>query len=347
MVFDIKNMPSIDIKKASSDWQAGKFSPVYIFAGEEPYFHEETLNKLEKALNVDTLNREIFYAPDTSVHDIVLAAQTIPFIAERRLVIVKEAQRIKQTEASKLAEFLKSPSETSCLVLLWPEKIKKDAMRSPLFSAVEKSGAVVEFKPVYERDIPSWIHRKAAERKKTVTSDAAEYLLQESGTSLMDLNNELEKLFLFVGDRKEINLQDVETLSGHTKQVNLYELSEAVESKDLKGAMRIIEPLLNEGEVPVIILSFINTAIRKLLIAKSLLEDCGLRRDEISQKLRLHPYFSRSFFTNLDKHTKNELIKDLQLVLEADIALKSSAQPDNAVFEELLLGLCGNSADKL
>lgn len=335
-------MPYIDIKEAATQWQANKFLPVYIFAGDETYLQEDALHKLERSLNIDSLNKEVFYGPESSVNEIFTAAQTMPFIAERRLIIVKEAQKIRATETAKLAEFLKAPNQSSCLVFIWFSKVnRKETQKTAFFSAIEKSGAIIEFKTLYDNNIPSWVQRRAAEMKKQISADAAEYLSKESGTSLMDLNNELEKLCLFVGDKKEISLQDVETLSGHTKQVNLYQLTEAVESKNIKSALAILEKLLEEGEVPVIILSFIYSAVRKLLTAKSLLEDKGMRRDEITQKLRMHPYFSAAFFSNLQKFSKEELLNGLRLVLEADKELKSSARPENALFEELLLGLNG------
>ncbi|MFH1368296.1 MAG: DNA polymerase III subunit delta [Elusimicrobiota bacterium] len=340
-------MPYIDIKEAVSQWQNNKYEPVYILAGEDAYLHENAVKQLEKSLNIDTLNREIFYGPDSSVNDIIIAAQTMPFIAEKRLIIVKEAQKIRQAETTKLVELFKIPGESSCLVLIWLEKLKKETRKTPLFAAVEKNGAIIEFKTLYERDIPSWIIKKAAEMKKMISPQAAEYLMRESGLSLMDINNELEKLFLFVGDKKEITLQDVEILSGHTKQANLYELSEAVESKNLKNAVEILETLLEEGEVPVIILSFIYTTVRKLTMAKSLLEDKGMREDEIAQKLRIHPYFSRRFFSNLRRFSKDELAGDLKLALNADLELKSSSRPENMIFEELLLGLSRNGGGNL
>jgi DNA polymerase-3 subunit delta len=163
----------------------------------------------------------------------------------------------------------------------------------------------------------------------------------------MDLHNELEKLFLFVGGKKEIGLADVESLSGHTKQSNLFQLTEAIESQNIKSSISILKSLIVEGEEPVLILMFAHRAIRRLLTAKSLIEEMGLSKDEASKKLMLHRFFDRNFFQFLGKFTMGELKRDMRLVLEADLEIKSSSRPQDAVLEELFLALSGNGTRKL
>jgi DNA polymerase-3 subunit delta len=187
-----------------------------------------------------------------------------------------------------------------------------------------------------------WVRAEVTGRKKTIAYEAVTYLIQESGSSLMDLHNELEKLFLFVGDKKEIGLGDVESMSGHTKQSNVFQLTEAIESKNIKLSVSVLKSLLREGEAPVLILTFAHRAIRRLLTAKSLMEEMGMNRDEVGRKLFLHKFFDRNFFQLLGKYTMKELRKDMRLVLEADIELKSSSRPEEAVLEELFLALSGN-----
>jgi DNA polymerase-3 subunit delta len=328
--------------EAFSQWSSGDIKPVYLFAGDESYLAENALHRLENSLKIDALNREVFYGAEATAIDIASASQTMPFISDKRLVIVKDAQKIRSSEAAKLADFLESPSESSCIVLIWLDKIKKDSLKSPLFASVERSGAVIEFKPLYERDMAEWVRAEVTAGKKTIAYDAVTYLIQESGSSLMDLHNELEKLFLFVGDKKEIGLADVESLSGHTKQSNLFQLSEAIESKNIKSSISVLKSLLEEGEAPVLILSFVHRAVRRLLTAKSLMEEMGLPKDEVSRKLQLHRFFDRNFFQLLGKYTMRELKKDMRLVLEADIEIKSSSRPEGAILEELFLALSGN-----
>ncbi|MHB9154409.1 MAG: DNA polymerase III subunit delta [Endomicrobiales bacterium] len=322
-------------------WRASVYKPVYLLAGEETYMQEEAWQYLEKKLGVDSLNLEIFYASESSLNDIILAAQTLPFMSERRLLVVKDTQKLRAGEIEKLSEFIKVPVHSSCLVLLWNEKVRKDSRKNALFSAVEKAGEVVDFRSLYENELPAWVQQKVKESGKTISADAVQCLVQESGSNLLDLNNEIEKLLLFTGARGDISAKDVETLSGHTRLANLNHLSDAVEGKRTADALRIIEDLLREGEIPLKILATVARALRRLLAARSLLEQRKSSHQEIRQELHLNAYFDRSFFSNLPRYTRRELENALEKLLSADLELKTSARPEQMIFEELILSLQG------
>ena len=104
-------MPYLKPGEAFSLWSSGKFKPVYLFAGDESYLAESALHRLETSLKIDALNREVFYGAEASAVDIASAAQTMPFISDKRLVIVKDAQKLRSSEAAKLADFLENPRE--------------------------------------------------------------------------------------------------------------------------------------------------------------------------------------------------------------------------------------------
>jgi DNA polymerase-3 subunit delta len=318
------------------------FKPVYLFAGEEAYLQDEALERLEKAIGADPLNMEVFYASDASFDNIILATQTLPFMSERRVIIVKEANKVRAADAQKLAEFLKTPVMSSCLVLLWPERLRKDLGKNSLPAVVDKVGMVVDFRPLYDRELPGWVQQAAGKLGKKISPEAAQHLLQESGTDLLDLSNELEKLALFSGDRKEITRQDVEIASGHTKQSNLNQLAEAVEAKDVRRSLEVAEQLLEEGEIPLKILATIYRVVRRLLTARSLLDQKKSSHQIIRQELNIHPYFDREFFNNLSRYRLRELMKGLELVMRADLELKTTERPEALVIEELLVSLSGN-----
>lgn len=320
----------------------GDFGKVYLIAGEENLLIKEALKSIEKAVNAGNLNREIFYGAETCADEVSMAMQTMPFLSERRLVIVKDADRLRASEREKLAEFIKISSQSSCLVIVWPEKIRPENQKSSLFEAVKESGIIVEFRRPYDNELPSWIQKEAEKRSKRITIGAVQCLIQESGSNLMDLRNEIEKLGLFTGANKEITLEDVELSSGRTKTANLNSLAEAVESKQIDTGLKIVEDLLSEGEIPLKILSALYRVIRRLFYAKSLLEENKSSCQEIKQELRLHQYFDRNFFANLSRFSLEDLRGHIDAVLHADMELKTSSRTEALVFEELLLTLCGN-----
>jgi DNA polymerase-3 subunit delta len=321
--------------------KTGKIKPVYVFAGEEVYLLDEALGYIEKTLAVDALNREIFFGQDSAIDEIIIAAQTMPFLGDRRLIIVKDAQKIRASEADKLSEFLKVPADSSVIVLFWSDKLRLPNRKNPILAGADKGGVVVEFRALYDNELPAWVQQRVKGLSKKMSIDAAKCLIQESGSNLMDLSNELEKLDLFTGKRDEITVQDVEAVSGHTRLSNLNHLSEGIESKRIEAALRITENLLQEGEVPLRILATVSRVIRRLLAAKSLLEQKKSSHQEIRQELNLNPYFDKNFFSNLSLFSLRELERAVEKILHADMELKTSARPDAMIFEELILSLGG------
>jgi DNA polymerase-3 subunit delta len=280
------------------------------------------------------------------VTDILNAVQTLPFLSDRRLVIVKDTHKYRAPDLQKLAEFLKNPVLTSCIVLLWPERIGREEKSKSIFTTAEKSGTVVEFRLPYENELPQWVIEKMKEKGKAIEREAVQYLVQESGSNLLDLSNEIEKLALFAGGKTTVTLADVEQMSGHTRLANLNGLSEAVEQRDVLGALRITEALLSEGEVPLRILATVQRALRRMLVAKSLLEEKKKSCQEIWQELRLRKYFDRNFFTYLSRYTQKELELAMEKLVTADASLKSSSRPEQMLFEELLLSLARDRANQ-
>ncbi|OGS25011.1 MAG: DNA polymerase III subunit delta [Elusimicrobia bacterium RIFOXYB2_FULL_50_12] len=334
-------MPYMKPPEFLATTRAGNLLSAYIFAGDESYLVEEAMDTLDKAVDAGSLNREVFFGNETPAAEIMLAAQTLPFLSQKRMIIVKDAHRMKAAEAAKLAEFIKAPADSYCLVLLWQEKLRREDKSAALFSAVDKHGAIVEFRTLYDRELPAWVMQRIKSHGKKISPEAVQYLISESGAGLLDLENEIEKLVLFCGKAEAITLKDVESSSGHTRLVNLNQLSEALEGKKTGNALAVVEQLLNEGEVPLRILATMHRTIRRLLTARCMMDEEKYSADDIKKELRLHPYFDRSFFSHLARYSTADLKKAMQALLAADIELKSSAKPERYVFEEFIFSLAG------
>jgi len=315
-----------------------EYKPVYLFAGEEVYLQEEACSFVEKKFSIDSLNLEIFYCGELSVNELLLAAQTHPFMSEKRLLVVKDAQKLKAADLEILSQFLKNPLDTVCMLFLWTERVRRENKSSKLFKAVEARGDVVEFRALYENELPAWVKAKIKEQSKMITDEAARLLVAESGSNLLDLQNEIEKLSLYTAKKNEITVEDVEKMSGHTRQSNLNNLADSIESGKIDKTLQIID-LVNEGEIPLKILAAIYRVLRRLLIAKSLMEQKKSSRLEIQQELNLNAYFDKNFFTNLSRFNLGRLQQALKSVLAADLELKTSSRPEKLVFEEVVLSL--------
>ncbi|MDR2191997.1 MAG: DNA polymerase III subunit delta [Endomicrobium sp.] len=324
---------------------AKKVSPVYMFAGEESYLIDLCLEKTEKLIAADDLNKEIFYAGEMSSEDVFNALQTLPFLSERRVIIVKGANKMKADDAQRFADYVSNPIETSSLIFIYNGAYKKEtvAKRKELISACSSSKFCVfaDCRKQYESETRDFIKKEFAKRGKNVSYDVIARILDDSGTSLLNISQEIEKLSLFVGkDKKNITLEDLELISGYDKETNVYALSSHLESRDVKKALFVLEKLISEGEEPVIILSAISSAIRKMLNAKSMLEERGMGESETASALRIHNYFAGAFFDNLKKRSLAKLKNDMKSVLKADIAIKTGSSDAFSAFEKVILFVC-------
>ncbi|MGA2090811.1 MAG: DNA polymerase III subunit delta [Endomicrobiales bacterium] len=318
---------------------AKKLKPVYLLTGEETYLQQEALEIIRSIVGPSPFNNESYTVPESSIDAILIALQTVPFLADTRLIVVKDAHKLKAAELEELTQFLKKPVISGCLVMVWPERLKKDVKTTALVSVCEKNGIVAECRPLYDNELPVWIQKRFQLAGKKVSSEVVQVLIRETGSALNDVTNEIEKLILYAGAAKEITPDDVEQLSGHTRQANLNQLAEAIESRNSLSALIIIEKLIVEGEVPLRILSTIHRVVRRCAIAKSMLEEEGKSPVEIRQELRLHQFFDRYFFNRLGKLSLVELSRALAKIAQADYELKSSNRPESMLFEELMLNL--------
>ena len=322
-----------------------KISPVYLFAGEESYLIELCLCQTEKLLGADDLNKEVFYAADSSAEDILYALQTLPFLSERRIIVVKGVDKMKVADAEVLTGYIENVVETSSLLLLYPANHKKEstAKRKELISkcSTSKNCIAVDCRKQYDNEVKEFIKNEFARKGKTVSFDTINRIVEENGTDLLNISNEIEKLTLFVGkDTKTVTEEDIEKISGYTKEVNVYTLASEVEARDMKKAMFVLEKLLAEGEDPIKILSALAGTIRKLLNAKSMLEEQGMTNSETASALRIHNYFARAFFANLKKHDIKKLKASLKILLNADTEIKTGSSDIPSSLGRIILFIC-------
>lgn len=340
-------MPVLKVQDFSK--LTSKISPVYLFTGEESYLVDICLNKIEQFLAVDDLNKEVFYATESSAEDILNAVQTLPFLSERRVVIVKSVNKMKAVDAERITDYLSNVIETACLILLYNDSYKKETIskRKELINKCisSKECVSVECRKQYENEVKDFIKNEFAQKSKTVSQDVIARIIDENGTDLLNIANEIEKVALFVGrNRKNITQEDLEKISGYTKEANIHSLSLDIEAKDLKKAIFVLEKLLNEGEEPVMILSAISSAVRKMLNAKSMIEEQNMSTSEIASSLRIHSFFAGTFFANLKKHKTKTLKESLKTILSADTAIKTGSSDAISALEKAILFICSANA---
>ncbi|MDR1879740.1 MAG: DNA polymerase III subunit delta [Tannerellaceae bacterium] len=221
---------------------AGKFAPVYVLMGEEPYFIDKITDLLiEKVLDEADrdFNQTIMYGADVNVGMVINAARRFPMMSEYQLVVVKEAQAIRDIE--QLANYVNHPLKSTVLVI--NHKYKTIDGRKKLAVATEKNGILFESKKIYENRMPAFITSLLRERAIGVEPKAAQMLADFLGNDLSRLNKELDKLAILLSGKaeKRITPELVEQNIGISKEYNNFELQRAIAVKDILKANRIIQ----------------------------------------------------------------------------------------------------------
>ncbi len=319
-----------------------KILPLYLFYGEEEFLIQEALDLIIKE-TIDPAARDfnfnIFYCRDTPASEMISIAQTLPLLSEKRLVIAKDIDAYKAADIDEIVPYLQDPSPSTCLVMV-SNQAKYD--KKAVTSAVDAHGAVARFYPLLDRELTGWIEGWCRTRNLSIQRDAAQYLCQILGNDLRKIANELQKVEIFIKERKGITYEDVKSIAGDFRDYTPFDLASALGRKDREKALLILVRLIQEGESPIGLLGSIAWNFRRLLQAKTM-EASGMGPDEIMKKLRPPVIFHQTglFREQMRRYTIDELKGIFTVLLSTDRDLKSSGLNGRLVLERMILRLCG------
>lgn len=327
---------SLSFETFTTSLKDGKFSPLYLFTGEEEFLTEECLETLlDRAVDVSSrsFNLDVVYGGEVSAKDVVALASAFPMMAERRVVVVREAEKLVATEADReiLMRYLKSPLSSTVLVLI---TMKAD-MRLSVFKVFQDKGVVVESNPLYDSDIPTWLERRVKKLGRSISPEACELLHAHVGNSLRELHNEMEKLFLYAGEKKTIGVEEVSAVVGMSRLYNVFELQRAIGEGDAPRSVEILERMLDAGENPVGIIAILTRFFQKLWILPSIRRRASSEY-EVASKLQVKPYFVREYIAASRHFTGVQLAQVFDALLAADVALKTSQGEPRVIMTSLV-----------
>ncbi|HMR93158.1 MAG TPA: DNA polymerase III subunit delta [Chitinophagaceae bacterium] len=228
------------VEKIIAEWQKGLFKPVYWLEGEEEYYLDKAMDYAEKKILPESeasFNLTVLYGRDTGWADIINACRRYPMFAERQVVLLKEAQQMKDIE--KLEAYIQSPSPTTVFVVAYRDK-KVDG-RSKFARLLKEKAVFISTKKMYESQLPEWTQQLAASRGLSLAPKALALLVDHIGNDLTRIDNEIEKISVNLGKRKNITEEDIEEYVGVSKEFNVFELQAAIARKDLAKCIRIIQ----------------------------------------------------------------------------------------------------------
>ncbi len=344
-------MPIVAPDSLETSLRHAKFDPVYLLFGDEEFLIEEACSRIiEAAVDESTrsFNFDLLYGSEVSTNDIIERASAYPLIAERRVVVVREIDRTfalrgKPDEHSPFARYMKAPAPTTVLVMTAAtsdilSKGKNASSAKAPYNLIVDNATCVQFKKVYDRELPSWTAVRIRARGKDIAPDAIEMFVGYSGASLRVISNEIEKLFTFVEDRKRITVEDVRAVVGTSKVYNVFELQKAVGTKNLELAVEISERMIRVGEPPGLILTMLTryfTILWRLIELRTRAKD----QNELARSIGISTFFLNEYLAALSRYPMSHLRNAFEALLHADLALKSTRIEPALVLQIMLIAI--------
>lgn len=327
--------------------QRGDIARVYLFQGEEEHIKASALSLLRKRLlpeGLEALNESVLTNPQAG--DIIAAAETLPMMADRRLVIVRDSSLLSSGKAANEAEdtarlsaYLDTPPESTCIVFYCRET--PDG-RKKLSQALAKKAAVVKFDRLDDAQLARWMRQQARSLGKTLSADTAALLAFTAGRDLLVLSQELSKLAGYSAGRDEITRQDVEAVVTPSLECTVFQLVDALVEGKEADAFRLLGIMLDNGEARIGILAMMARQYRNLLHLK-LMRDANVPEAEAQKRLGVPPFAMRRLYAQIKGADASALRARLDLCVDSDYAIKSGKMREDAALERAILRLCSGN----
>jgi DNA polymerase-3 subunit delta len=328
-----------------------EISPVYFLYGPEDYLIEEeiqlllnqTLSPKERGFNFHVFNGE-----EHNSQEIIQTAQTLPMFSNYRFILVSNADQMDKEKVEALMEYIRKPSPSTCVVFYGQTIGPWRAFRKE----IEKVGEVREYPRLRGKALASWIRKKMQEKGKPLSGGAADYLIETVGDHLYDLDNAMEKVFLSAGEKRRVELSDVEEMIAEVKISTIFDLTDAIGHQNLEKALGILEKAMESGVIsfkkeeepskkdPVpLLLSMMAKQYWSMLVIKQMSSphrDAG----ELAKELGASPWNIKKLMEQGSNFSEASLQEGIQRCHQTDLAIKRSRGPKDLLMEKLVIDLC-------
>lgn len=317
-----------------------ELKPVYLILSTQQMLVEQALTRLRKRVaevaDLD-FNFQAFDADNTDVDEVIAAANTLPFASERRLVMVRNIEKLNKDGLDALAQYAADPSETTVLALAG-EKLAKNTR---LFKAVDKAGGVLERSAPKGRELIASVRSMFADRGRTLDVAGAELLVQSVGKDLQRISVEIDKTVAYAGERTSITREDIDQIVASTAETSVFEFTEALGDRDCRRALTLLNGLLRDGgstELGVHVMAV--RTVRELITARSLLDRGQGSAAELGRALGRQEWQIKKLPRQARAFRSEELTALLKSAAKTEAEMKRSRNPRLAL-ERWVVQVCG------
>ena len=317
------------MKSLNEDIKTGQFKPAYLLYGEEAYLKKQYKDKLTKAMlpESDTVNYAYYEGKGTNPAELIDLAETMPFFADRRLIVVDNSGFFKNA-TPELADYIKNMPETACFIFVESEVDK----RGKMYKAVKDKGRAVEMGRQDEKTLLYWLAGMVKKEGKQIKESTARYLVAKTGTDMENLEKEMEKLFSYTLGQTEITVQDVDEICTTQVTNKIFDMVEAVAAKQQKQALDYYYDLLALKEPPMRILYLLARQFKLLMEVKDL-SGRGYDKPQIAKTAGLHPFVAGKYIKQCRSFSKEELRSIMEEAANTEEMVKTGRLNDRMSVE--------------
>lgn len=327
---------AISEKQLIEDLKAQKFAPVYLLTGEENYYIDQVSDFFEKevvAADFRDFDQTVVYGRDTDMTAVVSLAKRFPMMSPVQLVLVKEAQDIRDWEP--LADYLEHPQTQTLLVFCY--RHKKMDKRTKVYKAISSKGIVYEKDKMRDYEVPDWIARVVSQQGYQITQKGAVLIAESLGNDLGKIANELSKVYISLPKGSVINEEVIETNIGISKDYNVFELQNAIGRRDIAQCTRIVNYMAaNTKDNPIqMLLPLLYGYFIKVMLFHQEPD-----KKKAMAVMKVNPYFMKDYETAARNYTLGKLASCIGYLYDTDLRSKgvrnSGTVSDGELLKELV-----------
>ena len=327
-----------EVIQITKDIKAGNIKPIYFFMGEEPYYIDKLTDFIEQNVLQEherDFNQSILYGRDVTMEDVIGSAKRFPMMADRQVVVVREAQELSRT-IEKLEAYAENPQPTTVLVFAY--KYKTLDKRKKVTKLLDKIGVVYESKKLYENQVGEWIKRVLSGQGYSIEPKAAAILVEFLGTDLSKISNELDKLKIILPKGHTFTPKDIEENIGFSKDYNNFELRKAIGEKDQLKAYKIIDHFSqNPKDNPLVVTTGLVFGFFSQLLQYHGLKDKS--KFNAAKALGVNTFFMDEYATASKNYPMRKVSQIIEIIRDMDVKSKgvgSGSMKEADMLKELV-----------
>ena len=327
------------MKELRQQWENHEFAPCYLFYGEETYLvklYEKLLTQAMIPKDALAMNYDMFEEKRATAAVLMDALETMPFLSERRLVVIRRSgffqKGARKEEGEKLIEYIKNLPESTCALFV-EEKVEKN---NRLYKAVQSTGKVMEFKRPTEKELIHWIRKQCKSAKLTVSDSVVQLFLQTVEKDMESIESELQKLMAYKEGGGTVLAEDIAQICTPSLEAKVFDLVRMVVEEKPEKALALYRNLLMLKESPYMVLSLISRQFRLILESK-LLSDIGKSNQEIAEVLEVRDFAVREYIRQAKRFPTYVWRQSMEDCLQVDVDIKSGIMGEEIAVELLLM----------